>query len=146
MVRGWYGEVFENFCGKHLQEIAVSNDGETTLRFVLETNDGFETRYVTTDGDCCSVSWWADVIGAYSAYGGLITCVKSLDLPQNEQERSRQEEDRVYGYEITTDFGAVTLAFRNSSNGYYGGTAYDVDFENADKIDWSVIETNNWRA
>jgi hypothetical protein len=27
----------------------------------------------------------------------------------------------VYGYKLRTDKGHATIAFRNSSNGYYGG-------------------------
>jgi len=38
--------------------------------------------------------------------------------------RTRQEHDIVYGYEIRTPKGRCTVAFRNSSNGYYSGSLH----------------------
>lgn len=36
-------------------------------------------------------------------------------------DRSRQWSDRVYGVKLKTDLGYADIAYRCSSNGYYGG-------------------------
>lgn len=142
-MRGWGGEVFENFCGRTLERISVG-DRESTLKFDLRNGEDEEIRYVTTDGDCCSQSWWADIVGAAGSYGGIITGVKEVQMPEPNDNRSRQEYDRAYGYQITTDRGVVDLVFRNSSNGYYGGSAYDTEWP--PKTAWLPIISNDWRA
>lgn len=82
-----------------------------------------------TDGDCCSESWWADVFSPKQVIGGKITEAVEIDLPQPTDERGRQEDDAAYGLRIRTNKGEGRFAFRNSSNGYYGGdcTIYRVD-------------------
>lgn len=133
---------FGPLVGRVLSGIAVSKDGETTLR--LTGADG-TAHYVVTEGDCCSESWWADVLGAASAYGGTVTDVRTLGLTDpGDDGRTRQEEDEVYGYAIDTTKGTVTLAFRNSSNGYYGGWA--MGLAECPIADWQEITTNDWRA
>lgn len=137
-----YGDAqFVGIVGRVLTGVAVSKDGDTTLR--LSFAEG-EPHYVTTEGDCCSESWWADVIGAAGCYGGTVTAVRSLDLPEPNDNRTRQEVDSVYGYALDTDKGVVSLAFRNSSNGYYGGWADDTTSPPA--TEWQEITTNEWRA
>lgn len=135
--------VFGAALGRVLTGIAVSADGETTLRLDFATGDPL---YVGTTGDCCSESWWADIIGAASAYGQEIVGARELEMPQPgpDDNRTRQESDEVYGYELRTTTGTVTLAFRNSSNGYYGGDAFAMDTAVASV--WQKISTNNWSS
>lgn len=144
-MKGRYGEeIFAGVEGRTLVGLAVSNDGETTLR--LRFAEGPD-HFVTTEGDCCSESWWADAIGAKSCYGALVTGVRELELTvPDDDNRTRQESDEVYGYAIDTIWGTITLAFRNSSNGYYGGWASDVpDVPNCPDR-WTEITDNDWRA
>lgn len=84
------------------------------------------------------------MIGARQNYGHTITGVVELALPQDGQERSRQEEDRVYGYALTTERGTITLAFRNSSNGYYGGYCYAS--KSPPPVEFTPITGYDWRA
>lgn len=134
---------FAGVEGRVLTGVAISKDGETTLRLSFAEGD---PHFVETDGDCCSESWWADVIGAASCYGGTVTQVRTLDLPEPQDDRSRQEEDQAYGYAIDTERGTVTLAFRNSSNGYYGGSAYATTDPCLSELRWTEIDSNSWAA
>lgn len=43
--------------------------------------------------------------------------------------RTRQECDEAYGYKIFTDKGQADIIFRNSSNGYYGGSLNGVEID-----------------
>lgn len=136
----YHDKTFEGVIGRTLTGIAVSQDGETTLRLTFADGE----HYITTDGDCCSESWWADVIGAASNYGGIVQEVRAIDLPYPADDRTRQKEDCAYGYDIVTTKGVVNLVFRNSSNGYYGGEAFDT--ETPPQTAWTPIAENDWRA
>src|SRR3970282_1185089 len=119
---GYYDEPFQNLEGKVLHSLAVSKNRQRDLRLSL---GGGEDKYVATEGDCCSESWWADIIGAVSATPGVIISIEKIDMPVPDDNRTRQQYDSAYGYKIFTDLGVIDLVFRNSSNGYYGGWAYD---------------------
>src|SRR5689334_11489147 len=108
----------KEIIGKKIVGLQVS-DGERCLSFVA--TDGRVTYHAV--GDCCSESWFADIIGVQALIGGTVISVDEVDLPQPDPSdgRSRQESDSLYGYKITTDKGFVDIAFRCSSNGYYGG-------------------------
>jgi hypothetical protein len=116
-------------------------DEEHALR--IRTNG--EPVYCEVDGDCCSESWFADILGAVWVQGGTVTTTRELELPQPQDGRSRQEEDSAYGYAIDTERGTVIIAFRNSSNGYYGGDMTVTDQEPRGNT-WRPIETDDWSA
>lgn len=110
----------KELVGKRIHRILIE-DGEQRIRF--ET-DGGPVTYIT-EGDCCSETWFADILNPQALLGAQVRSVEILEtvyLPDDE--RSRQDMDRAYGIKLTTDKGTVTLVYRNSSNGYYGGTIY----------------------
>jgi hypothetical protein len=129
--------------GKRVLELWV-NEGEAQLYLV--TDDGvFET---VTYADCCSETWFADITGVAALLGGVVAKADVLAEQLGtdvEDGRTRQEYDEVYGYQITTNQGRCDIVFRNSSNGYYGGsfegwTAVSGVPESARRItdDWSA--------
>lgn len=146
---------FDKAVGRVLHAVRVKTDDQHSL--ILEFEEGPDLC-VTTEGDCCSESWWADILGASSCYGSEVVAAQALFMEGNygpvgwvaeDDGRSRHEEDSIYGYAIMTKRGVVTFAFRNSSNGYYGGWAYEVDPfmpEAGETWAWRLIETNDWRA
>jgi hypothetical protein len=95
------------------------NEDQSVL--VIETTTDVLT--LTAEGDCCSESWFADLLGVDALIGQEIVAVAEVDLPGYDPHdgRGRQDEDKVYGYRFTTKSGYADLIFRNSSNGYYGG-------------------------
>lgn len=114
---------------------------------IFETDRG-ATAY-TVEGDCCSRSYFHDFIGVKKLLenGPVIEAseVKDDSLPTElagpeEQDGDRYEDEyiQVYGYRLVTEhplFGEQTsvFAFRNASNGYYGGWMFDAEVP-ADEI------------
>jgi hypothetical protein len=143
----WGENPLDRLVGKVIERIEVS-DVEEDMRFTFA--DGSDPLIVSAYGDCCSVSWFADIIGVSALLGHEVTDVIELQLPQDwmgGDERSRQEHDIVYGYRITTALGDVTLAFRNSSNGYYGGDlVVNPVGEWVERLRWREIVDEDWRA
>lgn len=136
------GKAFEALRGRRVLQIDVS-DGEDAICFRCEhdVNVVWEVW-----GDCCSSSWWADGFNLNELRGEVVKEIQSIELPEYNVEdgRGRQEEDKVYGYEIKTDAGASKFVFRNSSNGYYGG---DMELaEDRDSFNWRQIEGSDWSA
>jgi hypothetical protein len=80
-----------------------------------------------TEADCCSETWWADVTGFDALVGGTVLSAEEIALPEPEDDRGRQEYDQAYGLKVTTNKGVCDMVYRNSSNGYYGGSAYRAD-------------------
>jgi len=110
----------EHLIGHIIRALYVA-PGEEQLAFVTDTT----TITYGTEGDCCSVTWFADVIGVRALIGQKVAAVEDLELPagydaQNDG-RTRQDEDDVYGHTIVTAAGRCTVIYRNSSNGCYGG-------------------------
>lgn len=111
---------WELLIGRHIEAVAVT-EGEHEL--VFQTTTG--TVIATTEGDCCSETWFADVTGVQNLIGHTVAVGESVKLPgyNVEDGRTRAECDEVYGARLTTEAGYADIVYRNSSNGYYGGNA-----------------------
>lgn len=111
------------------------NENQSLLKFV--TNQG-ELVY-TTEGDCCSETWFADILFDYRFNTvNPVVEVEELEVPEfvnklaSRDGRTRQEYDLVYGYKITlSDNTSVNIIFRNSSNGFYYGWCEFLDTTNS---------------
>lgn len=111
--------------GKTIKNVYMSDE---YLKF--DTDQGEVSFNVY--GDCCSNSYFYDFIGVEKLLNnGPIISAKAVDLdgsdPRGIVPEREYYEVQVYGYEIVTEdpkFGPVTtvFSFRNSSNGYYGGS------------------------
>ena len=112
------------------QVVAIYMNDEN-LRFVF-VKEG--KRYGATfgvSGDCCSCSWFHDFYNIDNLFNGSITDWKVKELEPDEEcmcDRCKNGEFvKYYGYQLFTQhptYGEVTsvFSFRNSSNGYYGGS------------------------
>lgn len=111
-------DVTKALVGKTIKEIFINED-QSVLVFVTDGGDVI----LQAEGDCCSESWFADLLGVDCLLGQIVTAVEEVEMPDYNVEdgRGRQEEDQAYGYRFTTARGYADLIFRNSSNGYYGG-------------------------
>lgn len=105
----------KNLVGCKIKAILVS-PGQEYL--VFETDKGRKAYYA--DGDCCSHSWFSGVTGVDTLIGHRVTGVEEVDL--GEVNDSAHDCLSLYGIKITTDGGRADVEFRNSSNGYYGGS------------------------
>lgn len=136
-------DAFQGIVGKELVGIAVEQGGD---RLILAFMDG-SYRCVAVEGDCCSHSYWHEILGAKGCYGGVVTTVRELEMSKVlDPEYGAMDEDiKAYGYAVDTTLGSVRFVFRNESNGYYGGWACD---EDGDKTfsDWTYVDSNDWTA
>lgn len=111
-------EIMKEIIGKKIDKIEVDAGDQETLVFTV----GDEKLIYQGYGDCCSETWFADITGVSALIGGTVTSVETVQMAEVEDGRTRQEHDEIYGYKIKTDKGYADIAYRNSSNGYYGGS------------------------
>lgn len=133
--------------GKKIAAVYLSTD-QQAIKFVLD--DGKDVD-AFADGDCCSHSWIEDVLDPESLIGKEVLAVEDLDLPDALCGPTKtgyfEGEMRYYGCAIKTAGGVCTIAYRNSSNGYYGGNlSWPGDYyyggvfgQNEQKGDWKLI-------
>lgn len=100
-------------------------------------------RVYRAEGDCCSESWVADILGVEALRGGTVASVEDSPLEEDydlEDGRCRRECDKVYGYRLVTDKGRADIIFRNSSNGYYGGWLNSIDYRPAGHDLFEIVD------
>jgi len=88
----------------------------TKLTFKTDAGDFVYVAY----GDCCSESWVESTDPLEELAGATVTRIEQSET-QN-VDGTRQEYDTVDFVTLVTDKGYWKLEFRNSSNGYYGGS------------------------
>jgi len=108
----------KELIGKTIQK-ALINEDQSLIAFVTEVGN----IYFIAQGDCCSETWFSDILNVTNIFNAKVTSVRSIELPEYNVEdgRTRQQYDSVYGYKLVSAKGETTVIFRNSSNGYYGG-------------------------
>lgn len=110
-------ECEEEFAGDLLGKKLVRLEQRGSEGFSLHFADGTEARF-DVFGDCCSSSWIEHLETPVDLEGATLMAVSSawMDTKENAY-------DVVKSYETTfvTDRGAISVEYRNSSNGYYGG-------------------------
>lgn len=95
--------------------------------------DGQSVKFrLVVDADCCSNTWIESVIEESALVGHTITDIEDLELPDDSPvngdrhtalgEDFYEDEMAFYGLAITTERGKCVIDYRNSSNGYYGGS------------------------
>jgi hypothetical protein len=131
----------DKLIGKKIHSIFV-NDDQSILVFKTDVGDVAYEGY----GDCCSETWFADIVGVHALLGTTVSSVEDVELdPSPDQDsRCRQEEDSFYGMKLITDKGHTDIIYRNSSNGYYGGSA-DLMSKVPDTSAFENI-TDDWQA
>jgi hypothetical protein len=119
----------------------------------LHIQDG-EDIILVASGDCCSETWFAEILSLDALFGEKILSGEELNPLHKEDDYSRQQFDAFYGFALHTTKGTCTIIFRNSSNGYYGGDIYTLDnirdrqphLEHLAKQTWQPITDNEWTA
>lgn len=103
---------------KKIVKMQIASDKEALL-FV--TDDG-QQLIVRVDAKCCSYTWIESV--ELPALGFPFTVIACDDLDMNKEPLENEEYEclQFYGAKITTDKGDLVIDYRNSSNGYYGGS------------------------
>lgn len=118
------GEVMEKanaLIGKIVTAVYLADDGGA-IKFDVEGGDPIIAH---ADGDCCSHSWIESVQGIEQLIGARVVSVDDVgEMPEVKGNRygHYEEEMTFYGCKITTNKGYALIDYRNSSNGYYGGS------------------------
>lgn len=134
-----YKSELGKLLGNHVDGVYVNAD-QSELYLKRKYSGGIR---ITTSADCCSETWFADITSPENLVGE-IKGVRVLDLPKPTDDRSRQEDDEAYGFVLSTDKGDCTIVYRNSSNGYYGGSIGTVtDSELPEEL---TLITSDWSA
>jgi hypothetical protein len=105
--------------GKTITDLLIADDQGALL---FKTPEG--DIVARCDGDCCSHTWVEDVELPALGFPAVVLSVENLDMPTGAPTKTEhfEEEMQYYGCKIVTDRGDIVIAYRNSSNGYYGGS------------------------
>jgi len=103
--------------GKILTAVYLAEDKEA-IKFEIEGGDPLVVR---CDGDCCSHTWIEHLELPALGLPATVVSVEHLDL-NKEPDETDGEYVQFYGCKIVTDRGEIVIDYRNSSNGYYGGS------------------------
>jgi hypothetical protein len=110
--------------GKKINEIWIDKAEQRYIQF--KTNEGDVSYYA--DGDCYSESWFNDIDGVEYLINHTVLQVKEVRVCDRcVIEDSRQEIDEISTIVLVTEAGIVDIVFRNSGDGYYGGSCELVD-------------------
>lgn len=128
--------------GKVLTAVYLAADKEA-LKFEVE---GADPLVVRCEGDCCSHTWIEHLELPALGLPATVVSVEDLDL-KKEADESDGDYIQFYGCKIVTDRGEIIIDYRNSSNGYYGGSLtwpgedhYTGVFDqNASKEEWGKV-------
>jgi len=77
---------------------------------------------VRCDADCCSHTWIEHVELPALGFPALVMVAENLDMNKAAEDTDDGDYIQFYGFKITTDRGEIVIDYRNSSNGYYGGS------------------------
>lgn len=102
--------------GKYIHDVLINPD-KTIILFVTDKG---KIAY-RADGDCCSESWF-NHISNFNSIKNWEIITNIIEREEKDETGTRQEEDKVYGYDLITSKGTCYIEMRNSSNGYYGGS------------------------
>lgn len=115
-----------------LGEVDVGIDHSYYEPVILFVCDDGNVAY-HTEGDCCSETWFADLIAVDLLIGHTVRETEARPIREDDEQtpeekaRTKQEYDLIYGIHIRTEAGTSEVVFRNSSNGYYGGSLHLTD-------------------
>ena len=111
----------KRLINRKIVNVEQSQDG---VNFFIEFEDGKEKFYV--DADCCSESWIEHLEVPNDINGATLLSVHEADMIDGGSDiagnRGEQECLSVYETRFCTNKGDIVLEYRNSSNGYYGGS------------------------
>lgn len=114
--------------GRIIYHIFV-DDGESILALITDVGPILWQTW----GDCCSTTWFADLRDIHRLLGFQVLAATQFDPPEVDDGRTRQQFDQFYGIRLRTERGLSEIIYRNSSNGYYGGSLELMPFDSGHK-------------
>lgn len=117
--------MFRSMIGRKIASIEIRG-GKTQI--VFKFSDG-HVRTFDVKGGCCSQSWIEHLefpTNIITVVGGTVIRVRdSAPITQNHNDHDHQyrgHRKQVYNTVVSTDLGDIVIEYRNSSNGFYGGS------------------------
>lgn len=106
---------WESLIGKTIQSFKWDKD-----KIILHFDDGNE---ITGEafGECCSITWLESIDLPNNIAGTLIS-IEDIPMPNQPYDKDQYDCLQFYGVKIVTSKGSAVIDYRNSSNGYYGGS------------------------
>lgn len=115
-------EIIKKMVGQKIDSICLSPDKK---HIVFNFKNGLSI-HGSVYGDCCSNSWIEHLEMPENIEGSTLLGVQDSDsIKQNHPEHDEEnggDSIEVYNTSFKTDRGEIILEYRNSSNGYYGGS------------------------
>lgn len=108
----------DSLIGKKITEFSI-NQQKTAIKFKA---DGVDMCF-EFDADCCSETWVEHL--SFNKWESVFTINKIEQVKMEALHGTRQEVDELYGVIFKIDeskYSDLYIEFRNSSNGYYGGS------------------------
>ena len=126
--------------GKTITGLMLSKDNEA-IKF--QTTDGDIVAFC--DGDCCSTTWIEAIENTVREFPALVTAAGEIEggLPKPIEDDPEHDYLQFYGFKVTTDKGVIVIDYRNSSNGYYGGS---LDWPGAYGYNRRAVGQDDWKA
>lgn len=134
---------FDCLIGQTVLEVALAGNyikGDSSYLRIITNGDTF---YFFAEGDCCSSSWFYRMKNIKALIGQEVIAIAEGDNSDinTDDGLTQQESDSAYSTLLLTRKGGTDITFRNSSNGYYGGTLVRED--NSPNMLYSPI-TEDW--
>lgn len=127
----------QELLGRRIEAIKLS-PCDSYLSFETDTGP---VQYVV-EGDCCSSSYFNDLVGVQAVLGSTVTRVEDIPMPDvGDGAGNFDEKVQLYGIKVTTTSGVLDVVFRNESNGYYGGWCQAAALR--DTTNWQQL-TQDW--
>jgi hypothetical protein len=111
----------KELLGKRITGMEIDTSQQDYLRFHI---DGEEAVIYEAYGDCCSQSWFYSVSDPQVLLGEVVREIEDVAMPDETEQDG--EYIKYYGIALRTDKGICRIEYRNSSNGYYGGSLQQV--------------------
>lgn len=102
--------------GKVITGVKLAEDA---MAILFQTTEG--DIIAKCDADCCSHTWIENVELPVNGFPALVLEADNIAMPEVSTEHNG-DYIAYYGFKITTDKGDIIIDYRNSSNGYYGGS------------------------
>lgn len=145
----------KKLIGRTIKKVSINPKTDV---LTIVTND--KTFFYGVEGDCCSESYFYEIYGVDKIVGKEVKSVEELDLDVEDGTEgygtTYPDSIQAYGIKISVEdsmqeikdgvsvevSNSMFIVFRNNSNGYYGGSIFEMDGASADgleiKYKWSV--------
>ena len=107
----------DELIGKKINELKINAAANLLVFFTDDGHIAYEAI-----GDCCSGSWFNDLIGVDAILGEVINAASRENEVRPTIGSSADGECTQFdAHTLITQKGACQIIYRNESNGYYGG-------------------------